>query len=380
MADRRLAKSNIQVIDGGLPAAIQFHSENPTPQLIIVETVGTGDALFAELDQLANVCDAGTQVVVLGSDNDINAYRALLARGVSEYLLTPLSARTIIETVGAIFENPENPPTGRVIAFIGAEGGTGSSTIAHNCGWFLGRSFRDDVIVLDLDIAFGTAALDFNLQPQQTIQQALADPGRLDEQLFERMLAKYDDYVGVLAAPAALDVDSTIEIEVLDQLLQFVRRQAPFVVLDVPHVWQPWTQELLVECDEAVVTATLDLASLRDAKGLVELLNKRRGPESPARVVVNHMGAYRKTEVPVKEFQEAVGGPPALVMPHDPVLFGTASNNGQMIGEVNEKHKACELLRDFSIALSGRAPVAAKAAAKRRSLLAWPGLLRLKTS
>ncbi|MEX2648225.1 MAG: AAA family ATPase [Alphaproteobacteria bacterium] len=380
MADRRLAKSNVQVIDGGLPAAVAFHSENPTPQLIVVETREGGDPLFDGLDQLANVCDAGTQVIVVGSNNDIGTYRTLMARGVSDYLLTPLSARTIIEAVANVFENPDNPPTGRVIAFIGAEGGTGSSTLAHNVAWMIGHSFRDDVIVLDLDIAFGTAALDFNLQPAQTIQQALADPGRLDEQLFERMLAKYDDYVGVLAAPATLDVDASIEIEALDQLLQFVRRQAPFVVLDVPHVWQPWSQEILVEADETVIVASLDLASLRDAKGLVEALNKRRGPESRVRVVINHQGAFRKTEVPVKEFQDAIGGEPALVVPHDPILFGTASNNGQMIGEVNAKHKVCEQLRDFAAVLSGRGPVGARAGAKRGPRLALRGFLKLKPS
>ena len=138
---------------------------------------------------------------------------------------------------------------------------------------------------------------------------------------------------------------------------------------------------MLVEADEAIVTASLDLASLRDAKGLVEMLNRRRGPESPVRVVINHVGAFRKTEVPVKEFQEAIGGPPSLVLPHDPVLFGTASNNGQTIGEVNAKHKACETMREFAIRLSGRSPAAvAKGPAKRKSFFTLPGLLKLKTS
>jgi pilus assembly protein CpaE len=380
MADRRLSKSNVQVIDGGLPSAIAFHTENPTPQLIMVEVTERGADLFGGLDQLANVCDAGTQVIVIGADNDIVTYRALMARGVSDYLLSPISGRQVLDAVTAVFEDPENPRTGRVIAFIGAHGGSGSSTLAHNTAWFLGQLYRDDVIVVDLDIAFGTAALAFNLQPQQNIQQALADPGRLDEQLFERFLAKYDDYVGVLAAPAALDVDASIDIDALDQLMQFVRRQAPFVVLDVPHVWQPWSQELLVEAEEAVVVATLDLASLRDAKNIVETLNRRRGSESPVKVVLNHVGAFKRTEVPVKEFQDAIGGKPSLVLPHDAILFGTAANNGQMIGEVNAKHKVVEQLRDFAAGLSGRGAGAVKAAAKKKSKLALPGFLRLKTS
>jgi pilus assembly protein CpaE len=95
--------------------------------------------------------------------------------------------------------------------------------------------------------------------------------------------------------------------------------------------------------------------------------------------VINHSGAFKKTEVPVKEFQDAIGGPPALVLPHDPALFGSAANNGQMIGEVNAKHKACELMRDFAVALSGRGTAQAKKPAKRRSMLSLPSL-KLKTS
>ncbi len=375
-----MAKSTVQVIDGGLPTAIAFHSENSTPQLIMVEATERGADLFGGLDQLANVCDAGTQVVVIGADNDILTYRSLMARGVSDYLLSPISGRQVLDAVTAVFEDPENPKTGRMIAFFGARGGCGSSTLAHNTAWLLGQIYREDVIVVDLDIAFGTAALAFNLQPQQNVQQALADPGRVDEQLFERFLAKYDDYLGVLAAPAALDVDATIDIEALEQLLQFVRRQAPFVVLDVPHIWQSWIQELLVDADETVVVAALDLACLRDAKNVVEAVNRRRGAEQTVKVVLNHVGAFKRTEVPVKEFQDAIGGKPSLVVPHDAILFGTAANNGQMLGEVNAKHKVVDALREFATSMSARGAGTMKTAAKKRGKLALPGFLKLKTS
>ncbi|MSP81445.1 MAG: hypothetical protein EXQ94_00555 [Alphaproteobacteria bacterium] len=370
----------MKVIDGGLPTAITFHTENPTPQLIMVEVSERGNDLFAGLDQLANVCDAGTQVVVIGAENDIVTYRALMARGVSDYLLSPISGQQVLEAVTGVFEDPENPKTGRVAAFISIHGGAGSSTLAHNTAWFLDQIYQEDVILADLDIAFGTAALAFNLQPQRNVQQALADPGRLDEQLFERFLAKYDDYLGVLAAPASLDVDATIDIEALDQLLQFIRRQAPFVVLDVPHIWQPWTQEVMVEADEAVVCATLDLACLRDTKSMVEILNRRRGADSPVKVVLNHVGAFKRTEVPVKEFQNAIGGKPSLVIAHDAILFGTAANNGQMVGEVNAKHKLVEGLREFAATLSGRGAGTTKTAAKKKSKLTLSGFLKLKTS
>src|SRR4051812_12295977 len=64
--DRRMARTHVKVQMGGLAAAGEFYRAAPTPNLIVVETRLTGDSLVAELDELAEVCDPGTKVVVVG--------------------------------------------------------------------------------------------------------------------------------------------------------------------------------------------------------------------------------------------------------------------------------------------------------------------------
>lgn len=315
-----------------------------------------GDELVEKIGGLAEVCDEGTEVIVLGTVNDVETYRKLMQEGVSDYLVPPFKPMQMFEAIEAVTLDETEAPRGRVIAFMGVRGGVGSSTVAHNVAWSLAQLFDDDVIVLDLDLAFGTLGLAFNAESEQGINDALAAPDRIDEVLLDRYLARPEDHVALLTSPGSLDSDADIDVESFDVLLDLVRQSAPFVVLDVPHGWLSWTQHVLMQADEIVITAVLDLASLRDAKNVVSALGPKRVNDPPIRVVINHAGAFRKTELSVKDFESAVGGEPDLVVNHDPVLFGTASNNGQMIGAMNPRHRVVEAFSGLARVVSGTEP------------------------
>jgi len=354
LQDRRFERSTTEVKTGGIDAAVLQYAESSTPDLIVVESSGTGEDLVEKIDSLADVCDPGTQVMLLGNITDVAVYRALMQQGVSDCLIPPYDSKQIFEVIETICAEPTERPLGRVISFMGSKGGVGSSTMAHNVAWCLAEEFSDDVAVVDLDIAFGTLALAFNVEPQQGIADALVQPDRVDEMLLERFMAKHGDHINLLIAPGSLDTESSIDIESFDVLLNLIRRTAPFVVIDIPHVWAPWTRHLLMGSDEIVVTSTLDLAALRDTKILYDNLAPQRQNDAPMRIVVNHVGAYRKTELSVKDYESAIGIDPALAVVHDPVLFGTASNNGQMVPEVNKRSKISEGLRTLALMVSNR--------------------------
>ena len=356
LGDRRLSRSNIDARTGGIEAAIAHYQDNGTPQLILLETNSEGSEVLNELDRLAEVCDAGTNVLLLGSSNDISLYRELMRRGVAEYMVGKLAPRQVLDAVCAIFEDPDAPPMGRSIAFMSSRGGGGSSCLSHNVAWHLGQEYGEEVSVIDLDVTFGTAALSFNVEAQQTLEQALADPSRLDDQLLDRFLIEYDENVRLLASPSNLDAEERIMTDSLDQLLDLVRRRSSFVVLDVPHRWAPWVQQVLLDADEAVLVGVLDLSGLRDTKNLVDRLRQQRGESSPVHMILNHHGAFKKTELSPKDFETATELKPDVIIPHAPILFGTAANNGQMVGQVNGKHKAVDALRELAILVSGRQP------------------------
>jgi pilus assembly protein CpaE len=351
---RNLQKSTTHVQLGGLASAVAYYGENSTPNVILVQASEGGDDLLGAIDSLAEVCDAGTNVVLMGGQNDVQLYRQLVRKGVGDYLVSPFAPKQIYESIAAICFDPSKPPEGRSVAFIAARGGAGSSTLAHNVAYSVGQLYKDDAILLDLDITFGTAGLAFNLEAPQGIHSALAEPDRLDAQLLDRFMAEYNEYLKLLVAPAQLDAQEKLYSEALDRLLSLVKLKAPFIVLDVPHRWAPWSQQLLFDADEVVVVSTLDLAGLRDSKNLIEKLKTKRGEDAPTRVVLNHVGAYKKTELAQKDFEEGLGRPVSLLIPHDPATFGQASINGQMVEEVAGKSKVAELIRQLSGMVSAR--------------------------
>src|SRR4051812_18004708 len=89
--DRRLAKAHLKIQMGGMAAATEAYRNAPTPNVVMIETEGRSDILN-DLDHLASVCDAGTRVVVIGRTNDVLLYRELVRRGVSDYVIAPVTA------------------------------------------------------------------------------------------------------------------------------------------------------------------------------------------------------------------------------------------------------------------------------------------------
>ncbi len=205
--DRRLSKAHLTVQLGGIAAAVEFYQGQVTPNLLIVETRLSGQAALDELDRLAEVCDPATKVVVVGRHNDVELYRDLMRRGASEYLVAPLSPLQLIEVISGLYLDPAAKPVGRVIAFVGARGGAGSSTIAHNVGWYIADELQINTTIVDFDLAFGTTGLDFNDEAGQGVADALSAPERLDDVLLDRLLIKRGEHLSLFTAPATLERD-----------------------------------------------------------------------------------------------------------------------------------------------------------------------------
>jgi pilus assembly protein CpaE len=353
--DRRLAKAHVKIQMGGATAAVEAYRSSPTPNVIIIETDQRPDDILTRLDQLAEVCDAGTRVVVVGRVNDVTLYRELTKRGVSDYLIAPIGTIDVVRAICGLFSSPDAKAVGRIIAVVGAKGGVGSSTVAHNVAWAIARDLSLDSVVTDLDLAFGTAGLDYNQDPPQGIADAVFSPDRVDTAFVDRLLSKCTDHLSLLAAPATLDRVYDFGAEAFDSILDSLRSSIPCVVLDVPHIWSGWTKRLLVSADDILVVAGPDLANLRNAKNMVDLLRTARPNDHKPYYCLNQVGVPKRPEITPADFAKALEDHPLVVIPFEPQLFGTAANNGQMIAEVSANHKSAEMFRQLAQVLTGRA-------------------------
>ena len=354
MADRRMNRAHVKVHMGGAPAAVEAYRIAPTPNLIVIETAGDRDTLVAHLDRLAEYCDSGTKVVVIGRLNDIVLYRELIGRGVSDYLVAPFSVLDLVRAVSHLYSHGAATPVGRVIAVAGAKGGVGASTLAHNVAWSISRSFDIATSIVDLDLPYGTAGLDFNQDPPQGVAEAVFAPDRLDANLVDRLLSKCTEKLSILAAPAVLERAYDFGETAFDGLFDILRATVPVVVLDVPHGWTAWSRRALIGADEVIVTAAPDLANLRNAKNLVDVLKAARPNDAAPKLVLNGVGLPKRPEIAVADFAKSLEMQPTAVVPFDAKLFGTASNNGQMIGEVEAGGRTAEIFAELGRGAMGR--------------------------
>lgn len=355
--DRRMAKAHLKVHMGGIPTAIEFYQGAPTPNLILLESRAEPKEMLEQLGQLAEHCDPTTKVVVIGHYNDVGLYRELIRSGISEYVIAPISMADIVSVISSIFVDPDAEPIGRSIAFIGAKGGVGSSTMAHNVAWAMSSLFKSEVVVADMDLAFGTANINFDQDPPQGIGEAVFSPERIDEVYLDRLLATCAEHLSLLAAPSTLDRVYDFDPEAFAPIIETAQRAAPMLILDVPHLWSGWSKNTLMRADDVVITATPELANLRNAKNLVDMLRKLRPNDPPPKLILNQTGVPKRPEISVEDFVEPLGITPMAVIPFEPQLFGNAANNGRMLGEMDARSPIVSTISEIAHVLTGRSEI-----------------------
>jgi len=353
--DRRMSKVALTTHNGGLEGAIETYRSNPTPNLIMVETSLPTAEIPGALARLAEVCDASTRLIVLGHVNDVVLYRELIRSGVSEYVVLPATAQAIVSAITDIFAAEGAAPIGRTIGFVAAKGGAGASTVSHNVAWQISQTLRQDVLILDMDLAFGTAGLNFNQDPPNGLADAVAANDKMDQVMLDRLMSKAANHINLLTAPVTLDRTYDFVEREFERVVELSQKTTPIIILDIPHIWTSWVRHTLATIDEIVIVAEPDLANLRNAKNLADTIKALRPAESAPSIVLNRTGMPRRPEISAAEFASSIECQLLGQIPFDAALFGTAANNGQMIAEISANHKVNDIYRSIGMNVTGRA-------------------------
>jgi pilus assembly protein CpaE len=263
-----------------------------------------------------------------------------MEKGVSDYIVPPFHPISLIRSMGELYSDPEKPFIGRVAAFFGAKGGVGSSTIAHNIAWALSENIQQETALVDLDASWGTTGLDFAYDASQGLEEALAEPDRLDETLLDRIMIRHTDKLSILPTAGSLHHKAVTSPDAYEAVVNGVRSISPMTILDMPHHWTDWTTNILINSDDVVITATPDLANLRNTKNLIDFLRAQRPNDAEPILILNKTGMTKTSEISVKDFAAAVGLEPALVLGFEPDVYFEASNDGKMLTEVKSAAQA----------------------------------------
>ncbi|MBQ2262938.1 MAG: AAA family ATPase [Loktanella sp.] len=350
--DRRFQRAVTDVTQGGIGAAIGFCSTNPTPDVLVLESNAAKHDLLASLADLAPVCDERTKVIIIGASNDISLYRELMDGGVAEYLLAPVDPLAIIGTVLRLFPEKNAVRIGKICAVVGAKGGVGSSVLAQNLAWMMAQN-ESATILADMDLQFGTAALNYNIDCPIGFADQLPEADRLDGALLERLLFKYGSHLSILPCATAAHIATDLDADILDKIIEIARTMFPHVLLDLPNAWSPLVRSVLETADDIIVIAEPDLASLRNARCLLDFVKAARPNDLQPRLVLNKVGMPKRKEIAPDKFVAALKAELSAQVAFDPATFSAAASNGQMIAEVSKRAAATQVLEHLARQVMG---------------------------
>ncbi|MDB5569663.1 MAG: CtpF protein [Hyphomicrobiales bacterium] len=353
--DRRMLKAHVKAHMGGMNAALEAYRSSPTPNVVVIESTSDRATILAQLEELSEYCDPGTKVIIVGRSNDIHLYRELISLGVSDYLVAPMNVLTFVTSVSNIYASDAGKNVGRVTAILGAKGGVGSSTIAHNIAYNIATSYEAGTVLVDFDLGFGTAGLNLNQDPVTSLGDIVQTPERADSNILDRLMVKCSDHLSLLAAPAMLDTTYDVPDSTFETMLDTLRATTPNIILDLPHTWTAWVRRTIMAADDVILVAAPDLANLRNARNLLDVLNAARPNDAKPRLIMNMVGVQKRPEIAITDFAKALDLEPMAIVPFDAKLFGAAANNGQMLAELEPNNKVTETLLDVTKALMGRA-------------------------
>lgn len=361
VADPRMARADFEVERGGIERAIERFRDCSSPDLLVLDTTLNGGEMLACLDRLAHVLEQGAKLIVIGAVNDIGLLRELATRGISDYMVAPMRRDDLVRAICALYTGEHNS---RVIAVIGASGGVGASTLAHNIAWSIAERQECAATLIDLDLSFGTANFSFKDDAAKTVADVLGDESA-DDTFIEHAAVKPTKRLRVLPAPANLEPGVRLDASSLDQLLLRARRLSPFVVLDLPHVWSGWVKQILASADDVVVVSAPDLASLRNTKNMLEQFRHLRPRAHAPSVVLSMTGMPKRPEILAKDFAQSLDTSPVASFAFEPALFGMAAISGKMIGDSAPDSKAALQIDELATSLTGRPVVSAKKPTRR---------------
>ena len=343
---------------GGLRNAVQSLSVTASPTILMVDLSESGDPLN-DINALAEVCEPGTVVIAVGQVNDVRLYRDLVASGIHDYLLKPLSPgqiRDALVNAQAILASPKHADAGAVkrhvsSAVIGTRGGVGASTLATSLAWLFSADEKMPTALLDLDVHFGTGALSLDLEPGRGLTDAIENPSRIDGLFIERAMIRANDNLAILSAEAPMNSPLMTDGSAFVQLEEEFRQAFEMTVIDLPRNMLINFPHLMADINVALVVVEMTLASARDAIRILSWLKTNAAHVQP--VVVANKVQSGVAEISRADFEASIERKINHVIPFDTKAATNAAKLGQTFAEANRSSKVGSAIREIAKVVIG---------------------------
>lgn len=353
-----------EIKEGDSRAVLEFLASGSfSGKTLIFDVAGSDDPLTAILPVLTAL-PHDTQVIVIGSVNDIQIYREMIESGVADYLVKPLTATTLLQTFQKIDQQvaavaalsvpaaPEVKTKDKkpVIVVLGTRGGVGASSFSSNLAWAAANEFHIETSLVDLDLQYGTIALGLDIEPTRGLREALENPDRIDSLFVNSSSSRIGKSLTVMAAEEPVSDPIRIAGDALKRLVEALNQERACIVIDVPRSETHLRSQALGVATHVVVVTEPSLAGLRDSIRLLGMV-QTYAPDARVFFVANRSGPNKEGAIKRPEFEKAFGRAIDAEIPEDIKAAAQAANSGKPIFAVAPNSKTTKAIREMAIKL-----------------------------
>jgi pilus assembly protein CpaE len=301
----------------------------------------------ASLERLSAVRDLYPQLPVIAAVRDANLplVRTLLKQGVRDVVGLPLPHAELVEILKEISaelqaELSSDVAQGQLVTIMKSIGGVGATTVAtHLASELAARNTGRGVCVFDLDLQFGDAASYLGLSNELSIADLLAAGSRMDADLLRSVVSKTPSGLNVIPAPADMMPIEAVNADQILRIIELARSEYDYVVLDLPTNWTNWTLSLVARSSAIFMIIELSVASLRQAKRQLQLLDNQGIGGEHVSVVANRVEKRLFRAIDLDAAAHALSHPVELSIHNDYPLVRAAHDQGVLIQQIRAKSK-----------------------------------------
>jgi pilus assembly protein CpaE len=341
------------VQQGGPDMFAQMLESSSPPKMAIVDIDGQTDPAAATT-RMISLCGSDCRLVIVGTANDVALYRRILIAGAVDYLVKPLVSETLNQALAAALRDKSVSKTdareARIITFIGARGGVGVSTIALNVGWLMAHELSRSVVLLDLDLQFGTSSLALDLEPGRGLRDIVGSPHRVDALMIASSIVPESDYFSVLGAEEAVDEFVQMDGGAITALLKEMKSNFDCVLVDLPRGLLAGQKRLLAASHEIVIASDLSLAGIRDTLRIKSAIASL-GCDARITIVASRTNTSGNGQIDSATFEKGMQGRIDATIVEDAASLAAASNSGKALGASAPRAAVTKALRELAVRL-----------------------------
>ena len=289
-------------------------------------------------------------------DTDADVLLNVLRAGVQEFLPQPLRKEELCRALERFEERckanrPLPTKSGKLINVLGSKGGIGTTTIAINLAVSLQEvNPRSSVVMVDLNLQCGDAALFLDIEPLHTLSDITSDPSRLDMTFLTSILSRHASGLYLLPAAERVEEMSEWTIECVERSLELLQSRFDYVILDSGHLLDDITVTTLNRPSTLLLVSTLSLPVVRHTKRLVTLLSHFHYPLEDIKIIINRYKS--KHEISLQDFEDSVQQKPFGIIPNDYITAASSVNKGKTLADIRKRAHITKSIKKIAIDFS----------------------------